>query len=428
MSKTQLHDFFGLQVTGHVHIKDDLGAVLLDQTNAVHPQNLARIFARALSNESNYYINRIAFGNGGTTVNAAYTITYKPVNDGQPPDPNTWDSRIYHETYSEIINEGNATLNPLLGTDPGSADANTGVRPGGGAVPSNDPPTILHVSGPGVRSIETGLISSAVVTCVLNSSEPTGQYLTDVLGPTQATNTSFSFDEIGLYTSGLQAIASSGYQEVNVGNRSATDNSGLLPNKTYIFTIAVNGGVPQSVQFTTPAAGGSGAAGAILYGDIVVALITGAASWAIIVSGSPVIGTSFLGTSATVTVDNNGTFNPALAANSAAFGFLVFESNATGTGSSVTLSPYVGPAGTGTLLNPFNLFDPINGLNPPSGSTLMAGVVGTPAGVQNDPTTPSLERERLLTHLIFSPVLKAANRTLTITYTLAISVARTPAV
>jgi hypothetical protein len=39
---------------------------------------------------------------------------------------------------------------------------------------------------------------------------------------------------------------------------------------------------------------------------------------------------------------------------------------------------------------------------------------------------PALERERLITHLIFSPITKAANRTLTITYTLTISVARTP--
>lgn len=419
MSKTQLRDSFGLEVTGHVLIKDDLGNILVNKMNAVHPQNMARVFARALSNENNYYINRMAFGNGGTTTNAAYVITYKTPNDGQPPDPNTWDSRLYHETYSEIVNEGQDTLNPLLGTDPGSADPNTGVRPGGGAVPSNDPPTILHVSGPGVRSVETGLISSAIVTCVLNSEEPTGEYLTDVLGPTQATNTSFSFDEIGLYSSGEQAIASSGYQEVDVGNRAATDNSGLLPNRTYGFTIAVDGGVGQTVQFTTPAAGGSGAAGAILYGDIVVALITGESTWNVVVNGTPVIGSSFLGSAATVTITNDGTFNVALAATQT-YGFLLFKSGTVGPTSSIALSSFI-PAGG------FYLFDPTNGLNPPSGATLIAAVPGANAGVQNDPVDWQTERERLLTHLIFSPVLKSANRTLTITYTLAISVARTPA-
>lgn len=422
-----MKEALGFEVTGHVLIKDDLGNVLVNKKNAVHPQNMARVFARALSNENNYYISRMAFGNGGTTTNAANVITYNRPNDGQPPDPNTWDSRLYHETYSEIINEGQVSLNPLLGTDPGSADPNTGVRPGGGAVPSNDPPTILHVSGPGVRSVETGLISSVVVTCVLNSQEPTGAYLTDVLGPTQATNTSFSFDEIGLYTSGEQAIASNGYQEVNVGNRTATDNSGLLPNKTYSFQISVDGGVVQTVQFTTPAAGGSGAAGAILYGDIIVALITGASTWNVIVNGTPVIGSSFLGSAATVTITNDGTFNLALASNQT-YGYLLFKSGTVGPTSTIALTPYSGTPGLGTLVSPFNLFDPTNGLNPPAGATLIASTPGATAGVQNDPVAFTTERERLLTHLIFSPVLKSANRTLTITYTLAISVARTPPV
>lgn len=418
---------FGFSIDGHVLIKDDLGNILLDKHNAVHPQNMARVFARALCNESNYYINRMAFGNGGTSVNAAYTITYNPVNDGQPPDPNTWDSRLYHETYSEIVNAGQTVLNPLLGSDPGSADANTGVRPGGGAVPSNDPPTILHVSGPGCRSVETGLVSSAIITCVLNSAEPTGEYLTDVLGPTQATNTSFSFDEIGLYSAPhVEAIASGGYQEVGVGNRSVTDNSGLLPNKWYQFGIQVDGGITQQVQFQVPAAGGSGTAGAVLYGDIVVALITGQSTWNIIVNGSPVVGSPFLGSAATVTITNDGTFNPALAA-SQTYGYLLFKSGTTGPASNINLVEYANGNGSSSA-NAYDLFNAINGLNPPSGSTLITSVPGANAGVQNAPVTPDTERERLLTHLIFSPVLKAANRTLTITYTLSISVARTPSV
>lgn len=417
---------FGFNIDGHVLIKDDLGNVLLDKHNAVHPQNMARVFARALCNENNYVINRMAFGNGGTSVNAAYTITYNPVNDGQPPDPNTWDSRLYHETYSEIVNAGQSVLNPLLGSDPGSADANTGVRPGGGAVPSNDPPTILHVSGPGCRSVETGLVSSAVITCVLNSAEPTGEYLTDVLGPTQATNTSFSFDEIGLYTTGAQAIASGGYQEVQVGNRSVTDNSGLLPNTWYQFGIAVDGGLTQTVQFKVPAAGGSGAAGSVLYGDIIVALMGLNPNWEVWTNGVQVIGSNFLGMAAYVTMTNDGTFNPGLAATQT-YGYLLFKSGSTGPGSQIQLSAITGGNGTSRAQG-YDLFDATNGLNPPTGSILLTPVAGANAGVQNAPTAPSTERERLLTHLIFSPVLKAANRTLTITYTLTISVARTPPV
>ena len=146
-----------INVKGHVKIEDDQGNVLLDRDNAVHPQNMARVIARAFSREDNYWIHRIAYGNGGTTVDAAFQITYNSPNDGQSPDSNTWDSRLYNETYSEIINE--SVGGGLLGTDPGSSGPNAGQRPGGGADPSGDPSSVEHVSGPGVRSNELGLTS-----------------------------------------------------------------------------------------------------------------------------------------------------------------------------------------------------------------------------------------------------------------------------
>ena len=52
---------FGVKVDGHVNIRDDLGVVHVDKHNAVHPQNMARIFARARAREDNYYIYRMAF-------------------------------------------------------------------------------------------------------------------------------------------------------------------------------------------------------------------------------------------------------------------------------------------------------------------------------------------------------------------------------
>jgi len=192
---------FSVNVTGHCHIEDDENNVLLDKCNAIHPQNMARVIARALSNESNFSIYRIAFGNGGTVTDAAYNITYNSPNDGQPPDVNTWDSRLYNETYSEIIDEGNIALNTLLGTDPGSGD-----REGGGANPANDPVSSPHVSGPGVRSTELGVTSQIVITSVLNPSEPTGEFVTDASASN--TESTFTFDEIGLYTSGSSYIDS----------------------------------------------------------------------------------------------------------------------------------------------------------------------------------------------------------------------------
>lgn len=396
-------------VEGHIMIVElETGQVLLDQHNAVHSQNISRVIARSLSNENNYYIHRIAFGNGGTFIDPAFTITYNTVNDGQAPDPNTWQSRLYQETYSEIIDEGNPSLNPLLGTDPGSADA-SGIRPGGGAVPANDPISIPHVSGPGVRSNELGLTSEVVVSVVLNPSEPTGQFDNDNQAPTEDPEGSFTFDELGLYTSGAPAVPTSGSHDIDVGNRTAFDDSGLLPGTSYDFRAAVDGGGPVTITITTPVTGGSGTGGEILYGDIVKAILTGSVAYGL-------SGVNPLPGGATVNITNDGTFDGAVPA-AQTYGFLRFQSITTGIASSVTISNV-------TVVTP--ALDLIPSLNPPTGGIFKTPVNGAAAGIQNDPLNPANERERLLTHIIFSPVLKAANRTLSITYTLTISVARTP--
>jgi len=403
---TQINAHIPVNIVGHLHAVDDLGNTLVDQYNAVHPQNMARIFARALANEPNYFINRIAFGNGGTLVDAAFTVTYKTPNDGQSPDTNTWDSRLYYETYSEIIDEGQTTLNPLLGTDPGSADYRTGVRPGGGAVPSSDPPSTPHISGPGVRSQELGLLSQVIISSTLNGDEPRSQFASDTFPTTQNTESQFVFDEIGLYTSGAQAIPTKGYQYIDVGTRISTDDSGLLPGLSYSFNIAVDGGSPVTVTFTVPSSGGSGAGGQVLYGDFCEAINTGSPAWGM-TGSTPLPG----GARVLISDQTAGTF-PTIAG-AQTFGFLKFESPTSGVTSAIDLA--------GTQTTSF-----IASLNPPLGATLATRVAGSAAGFQNSPSTPAEERERLLTHIIFSPVLKSKNRTISITYTLTISVARTP--
>lgn len=392
-------------VKGHLNIKDDLGNTLVDKDNAVHPQNMARIFARALSNEPNYYINRIAFGNGGTVVDAAFTVTYRTPNDGQAPDIATWDSRIYNETYSEIIDDGLTTLNPLLGSDPGSADLNTGIRPGGGAVPSSDPVSVPHVSGPGVRSQELGLQSEVLITAVINGDEPQGQFQSDTNPPSENTETDFVFDELGLYTGGGPAINTSGYQHIDVGNRTSTDDTGLLPGQSYSFDITVDGGTLTVITFTTPVSGGSGAGGQILYGDLCEAINTGSTLWGF-AGVNPLPG----GATISITDATEGLFSSIVGAQT--FGYIRVQSATTGATSAIDLA---GANTTAFLAE----------LNPPLGASLLIPVDGNVSGLQNNPITPTQERERLLSHLVFSPVLKSRNRTLTISYTLTISVART---
>lgn len=357
-----------INVKGHLLIKDDLGNILLDKQNAVHPQNMARVIARALANEHNFFINEMAFGNAGTVVDAAFQITYKTPNDGQAPDPAGWESRLYNETYAEIVNDSSL----LIGT-------------GLGAVPAGDPSSVEHVSGPGVRSSEGPIFSSqTLVEVVLNPGEPRGQFLTDVQGPVEDTESDFTFDEIGLFSSGAPHVATAGFQNVDVSNKTVASDTGLATNSTYVFNIKVDGGVIQNISITTPLTG-SGIGGEILYSDLLT-----------------LINTQVTGAVASIS-------NPSLSINT--FGFLKFSSLTTGAASSILLSQ----PGAGSFL-----FTNLAGFITP----LLTPVPGFDQGIQNDPVNFTRERERMLTHIIFSPVLKSSNRSLTILYTLTVSVAR----
>lgn len=370
MQSTPTNAPIGVQVVGHVKITDDLGTVLLDKKNAVHPQNLARVFARALANEPNAQIYRVALGNGGTTMSAGNTITYKVPNDGMLPDPSGWQSRLYNETYSEVIDDQSAKLGQ-----------------GDGASPSNDPAAVPNVSGPGVRSAEQDPISVVTIDLTLNSMEPVSQDATDSTDPN--TKSEFMFDELGLYTPGRPPINTKGYQTINLSNKDITSNTGLATSTQYSFAVSVNGGAVQTISITTPAQGTGIQSGTsfISYGDILPLLNAQMAS---------------LGVTATVTDKANGVY---------AGGNLVLTSAATGPNSSVVLSP--------ASATPSNwLFEHLIGY-----ISVADPVQGVLAGVQNG-TDFAAQRERLLTHIIFSPILKAANRTIHIVYTLTISIAR----
>ena len=383
-----------LKVTGHVLIEDEDKNVLLDKTNAIHPQNMARVIARSLSNEDNHSIYSIAFGNGGTTVDAAFNIIYKTPNDGISPDVRQWDSRLYNEMYREIIDEGTVVEpNELIGEDLGSAGPNVGNRVGGGAVPLDDPASIPNISGPGVRSIEEGLISRVQITSVINPSEPLGS--TD----------DFVFDELGLYTSGAPAIDSSGYQNIGYGDKESTSETGLVPGETYDFNIQVDGTLIP-IQLTPPISGGSGSGGEFLYGDLCQALNTGDITWNSLWTPS----VSPIGQARVSITDNTTIFSTITG--SSTNGFLQFVSGTSGTTSSILISRGT----TNDILTALGITDD-SGIGTP--------IVGYNAGVQNDPSSSTNERERLLTHLIFEPITRPIGRQFTIKYSLLVTVART---
>ena len=367
-------------VTGTVVIKDDLGEELLNKRNAIHPRNMARVFARALANEPNSSVYRIALGNGGTLTDASLNVTFNTPNDGLPPDVVDWRSRLYNETYSEIVDDTSSQL----GTDPGSADQ-SGTRTGGGANPDGE-------TGTGVVSNDLGSISEVIITAIINANEPTNQVS---IGQNQPESGSFVFDELGLYTSGAAATDTTGYVNIDVGNKASTDLTTLIGGETYDFRYTVDGNPDQNtVTFTVPTD-----IGTPTFGDLVEAINTGDSDW-----GQPLLNNVAL------KISDNTTLYPSTTAQET-FGFLQLISGSAGANSAVTVS--VGGQDDAQ--------DMIAALN----ATPLTPVSGSDAGVENKPGDADGEGERLLTHLIFQPIYKSSERQITITYTLTISVGRT---
>ena len=334
-----------ITISGHCLITDDLGNTHLNQTNAIHPSNMSRIIGRILAHEDNCWIDRIAFGNGGTFYEKQADVTYlklKTVNDGISPDTADWQSRLYSETYSEKVADGSGrgTIIPqFISSDHTS-------------------------SGVGCSSVDKDRISQVVLHAQIGLGEPTGQLKTDY----NTNEESFVFDEIGLYSRGISNKPSKGYQIVKITD---TVNTGLS-KKLYDFTISVDDKTPVTIKI----------------------------------------------------FPNDNTLNGLLTLLKSAMNFhnvdvsleygnIKFESRKEGNGSKINIIKQSNPTES-WLINKITGFVEID--KPVNGSYM---------GFRNNHCDGNLEQERLLTHLIFSPVLKSANRIFNIVYTLSVYVNRT---
>ena len=182
-------------VTGRCIISDDLGNIILDKTNAIHPINLSRIFSRALSKEKNSFIHKIAIGNGGTFVDPANNIKYKS------PNISNYKTKLYNETYLQILDgTNNSTL----------------------------------------VSKELASYSQTVVTIYLDKNQPSNEYLSQSYSI--PADSSYTFDEIALFSSGVSDDSpTSGYQSVVFNTPNITMDTGLLKDTNYVFSIFVDG-------------------------------------------------------------------------------------------------------------------------------------------------------------------------------------------
>jgi hypothetical protein len=382
-----MNDNMNITIETNVLVRDETNdVILLDEHNAIHPQNMSRILARALSNEPNSIIKRMAFGNGGTFKDVGDNLIFNPPNDGRVSG---WESRLYNETYSEIVDESD----PDLGQDLGSAGPNV-VRTGGGSDPLSDP------LGAGVVSQEAGVKSNVVITVFLNENEPSGQDLT-ILSPSD--DDVFTFDEIGLYSPGLPAVSSPGFSSIYVGDKTSEDVSPVVASSTLTIDITVDGN-SYSATLSVPA-GGTGPSGEITYGDICEGINTG--SW--ISAGDPIDDYVYV----YITDQSGGTYPSIIGKQS--YGLLTFQSKEVGSTSSVEIGCDAGDPNDFANVITAGICTNCN----------VSTIAGKDAGVANDPLNPENERERLLTHIIFTPIPKAADVAISITYTLTVSVCNT---
>ena len=92
-----MKDTTHLSINGFLKIYDPVSnIVFFDGNNAIHYENMSIVLARRLISNSGY-IHRMAFGNGGTTVDPTGIITYlSPNNVGS-------NVSLYNQTYEKVI-------------------------------------------------------------------------------------------------------------------------------------------------------------------------------------------------------------------------------------------------------------------------------------------------------------------------------------
>jgi hypothetical protein len=154
------HASIPISIEGFLKVYDPVSnEVFYDGHNAIHYENISIAIADALSNRGVGVIYRMAFGNGGASVDETGIITYLP------PNTTGQNASLYNQTYSKIVDDTN------------NNNAN----------PTRNKMTVNHTSGK--------VYTDIIVECLLDYSEPPNQMAFD--NSTQM-NSPYIFDEIGL--------------------------------------------------------------------------------------------------------------------------------------------------------------------------------------------------------------------------------------
>lgn len=153
-------DLSGIHIEGHIKIHDPKsGEVFINKRNAIHYENMSIALAESIADTGQGFINSMAFGNGGTTVDPTGIITYLT------PNSIGTNASLYNQTYSKIVNDRSS---------------------------SNLDPTRNRIE---TRHVSGKYYTDVFVTCLLDYGEPAGQ---DAFDNTSDNESRFVFDELGL--------------------------------------------------------------------------------------------------------------------------------------------------------------------------------------------------------------------------------------
>lgn len=149
-----------VQIEGFVKIFDPVtGEVFVDKKNAIHYENISVAIAQTLSNRGVGTIYKMAFGNGGSSVDSTGIITYLP------PNTTGENASLYNQTYAKVVDDTN-----ILNFNP-----------------TRNKMTVAHSAGK--------VYTDIIVQCLLDYNEPPGQ---DAFDNATYSDATYVFDELGL--------------------------------------------------------------------------------------------------------------------------------------------------------------------------------------------------------------------------------------
>jgi hypothetical protein len=93
-------DLQGVLIQGHIHIYDPVEKyTYVDKRNASHYENMSISLAESLANAGRGPIYKMAFGNGGTSVDPTGIITYLT------PNSTGVNASLYNQTFSKVVDD-----------------------------------------------------------------------------------------------------------------------------------------------------------------------------------------------------------------------------------------------------------------------------------------------------------------------------------